>query len=131
MDTKLRDQLRKQVAYSQALLDAEEVLASAPSEEIAPVPDPIDLVALRTSIRNRVLAGSGDKAAILGTLSTEPAKDAKTLSAELDIYPSLAEAMVEEAGRLREAALALDLTPDKEPFVIAPGDVGKVEDLGL
>jgi hypothetical protein len=112
MDSKLRDQLQKSIIIAQALLDAESALAEG-AVKVEPEKVPVDQVAVNTSARNKVLASAlgSDKAALFGTLSTEPTMDAKALATALDVYPSLADAMVAEAIKIRAEALALDLTP--------------------
>ena len=110
MDTKLRDQLQKSIIIAQALLDAESALAEAVVKvESAKVP--VDQVAMNTSARNKVLASAvdSDKAALFGTLSTEPTIDVKALAEVLEA--SVAEDVIAEAVKIRVAALALDLTP--------------------
>ena len=102
-ETKLTE-LRKLRAYCEVLIAAHEVLA-----EPAPEPTPevkVDLAAWKLSQSNRILAGSGDKAALLGTLSTEPTVKAADLT-DHDVYPSMAEELVQAAADIRVAALAL------------------------
>ncbi len=97
------DQLRKIDAYFDALQAAKDVIAQA---ENITQPEPVDVVALKTSLRNQVIAGSGDKAAFFGTLTTEPTVTQADL--ELMGLKSLhAGAVIAERDRLRTAALAL------------------------
>lgn len=98
------EELVKLRNYLDALIQAEAILAE-------PAPEPVeakavDLAAWQTAQRNRVLAGSGDKAALLGTISTAPVVDEKALT-DLDVYPSLAADIVKRAGEIRATALAL------------------------
>jgi len=93
------DEIRKLHNYLGAILAAEAVLAEAEP------PEPVDLTAWKTSQANRILAGSGDKADLFGTLSTEPVVIEKSLT-DLDVYPSLAADIVKRAGEIRVAALA-------------------------
>jgi hypothetical protein len=102
-------ELRKLRTYCGELIAAHEVLAEPAPEAKEAVA--VDLTAWKLSQSNRILAGSGDKAALFGTLSTEPTMDAKALATALDLYPSAAEAIVAEAVKIRAEALALDLTP--------------------
>ena len=98
------DELRKLQAYCGVLLDAHAVLAEKPPEVRAEVK--VDLNAWRTSQSNRVLAGSGDKAALLGTLSTVATLTKEDLT-KLDVYPSLADEILAAAADCRAQALAL------------------------
>lgn len=95
-------ELKKLRAYLDAIIEAEAVIAEKPPED----PAPVDVAAWQTSVRNRILAGDGDKAALLGTLSTEPTVNEKSLT-DLDVYPSLAADIVKRAGEIRTSALAL------------------------
>lgn len=60
------------------------------------------------SARNLVLAGSGEKAELLGTLSTEPTADSKALEAA-GLDAAAAAALLVKATELRAAALALQV----------------------
>lgn len=95
------DKIRKLHNYLGAILAAEAVLAEPEPKQL----EPVDLTAWKTSQANRILAGSGDKADLLGTLSTEPVVVEKSLT-DLDVYPSLAADIVKRAGEIRVAALA-------------------------
>ena len=97
-------ELKKLQSYCGELIAAHEVLAE-PAPEATPEVK-VDLAAWKLSQSNRILAGSGDKAALLGTLSTEPTVKATDLTA-LDVYPSMADELVKAAGDVRIAALAL------------------------
>lgn len=97
--------------YLDALIQAEAVLAE-------PAPEPVeakavDLAAWQTAQRNKILASSGDKAALLGTLADAPAVTEKTLT-DLDVYPSLAADIVKRRDEIRAAALALTIAPKVE-----------------
>jgi len=103
-------ELRKLRAYCDVLIAAHEVLAE-------PVPEPtpevkVDLAAWKLSQSNRILAGSGEKAELLGTLSTEPTVKAGDLT-KLDIYPSMEEELLAARDEIRVAALAL-----REPVAV-------------
>lgn len=98
-------EVRKLQAYCAALILAHDVLAEAPPEDRPELK--ADLVAWRTSQRNRILAGSGEKAELFGTLSTEPLVTAKSLT-DLDVYPSTAEAMIAARDEIRAALLAAE-----------------------
>ncbi len=107
-------ELRKLRTYCDELILAHEVLAE-PAPASTPEVKP-DLAAWKLSRSNRILAGSGDKAALLGTLSTAPVVDEKALT-DLDVYPSLAAELVKARDEIRVAALALR-TPVKPPAVV-------------
>lgn len=94
--------------YLDTLIQAEAVLAEPEPKPVEA--QPVDLDAWKLIQRNKLLAGSGDKAALLGTLSTEPAVTEKALT-DLDVYPSLAADIVRRAGEIRTAALALTVAP--------------------
>jgi len=96
--TKLR--LLKQVV--DFTLAAQGVLSESEPEQ----PEPVDVNAWRTSVRNRVLAGSGVKAAWLGTLSTEPEYGANDVAA-LGVTAAAAVLLTECRDELRAAALAM------------------------
>jgi len=90
--------------YLDALIDAEAVLAEPPPQPVEAVA--VDLDAWKVAQRNRVLAGSGDKAALLGTLSTAPTVDDKALAA-LGADAEVAKALIAARDATRAAALAL------------------------
>ena len=96
------DEIKKLRAYLDAIIEASAVIA----EEQPKDPEPVDVAAWKTSVRNRILAGSGDKAALFGTLSTEPTVAEKELT-DLDVYPSLAADICTARDDIRAAALAL------------------------
>lgn len=106
MDTRTRENLTKLRDYVSALLDADAVMSEAVPES----PEPVDLAAWKTSQRNRVLAGSGRKAELLGTLSTEPSIRDADLDA-LGIDAEAAAVIKAERDRIRQAALALTVAP--------------------
>lgn len=97
-----RDKLTKLQTYIAALLAAQAVADEPEPEQ----PEEIDLDAWKVSQRNRILAGAGDKAALLGTLSTEPTVDAVEL-AELGLDSKVAASLVTERDRVRSVAVAL------------------------
>lgn len=94
-------ELKKLRAYLDALIQAEAVLAEPEPQ----APEPVDVAAWNVSRRNRILAGSGEKAELLGTISTEPVVTDKTFI-DLDV-PNLADGIVKRAAEIRSAALAL------------------------
>lgn len=94
-------ELKKLRAYLDAIIEAEAVIAEKPPED----PAPVDVAAWATSVRNRILAGSGDKAALFGTLSTAPVVVEKSLT-DLDVYPSLAADICKRRDEIRAEALA-------------------------
>lgn len=106
--TKLRN-------YLDALIQANNVLAEPAPEAVEA--KPIDLAGWKTSQANKVLAGSGDKAALFGTLSTAPAVTEKALT-DLDVYPSLAADIVKRRDEIRVTALALTAAPAKPPAIV-------------
>jgi hypothetical protein len=60
----------------------------------------------KTDTRNRILAGSGLKAAFLGTLSTEPTVNLEELKVR-GVKDLEAEALIVERNRIRTEALSL------------------------
>jgi len=98
-------QLLKQIVdftlAAQAVLSEEEPTV----QEI----EPVDIIAWRISIRNRVLAGSGVKAAWLGTLSTEPEYGVDDLLSLGALTPTAAQLLTNCRDDLRAAALALEV----------------------
>jgi len=112
----MRDDLLRLRAWIDALLAAQ-AAADEPEPE---QPEKPDLDAWRTSVRNRILAGSGDKAALLGTLSTEPTiRNARQLADLLGFevwlpdeaepaWPSWVDDFISECSRVRARALELD-----------------------
>lgn len=94
--------------YLTSLIDAEATLAE-PEPKLVDA-QTVDIDAWKLIQRNKLLAGSGDKAALLGTLSTEPEVTEKALT-DLDVYPSLAADIVKRRDEIRTAALALTVAP--------------------
>jgi hypothetical protein len=103
--TKLAE-LRKLRAYCSELIAAHEVLAEPAPEAKEAVA--VDLAAWKLSQSNRILAGSGEKAELLGTLSTEPTVKAGDLT-KLDVYPSTEAELLAARDDIRKAALELRL----------------------
>jgi len=97
-------ELKKLRAYCDALIAAQAVLAEAPPEYQPEVK--VDLTAWKLSQSNKILAGSGDKAALLGTLSTEPTVKEGDLT-KLDVYPSMEAELLAAAADIRSKALDL------------------------
>lgn len=104
MDTKKLESFRKLHSYLGALIQAQDVLAEPAPEDVPE--QKADLAAWETSRRNRILAGSGDKAALLGTLSTPPTVDAKAL-ADLGLPVADADAVVAEVQTIRTTLTAV------------------------
>lgn len=75
------------------------------SEEAPVDPEPVDIVKWKTSVKNRILAGSGIKARWLGTLSTEPEYNAADLEI-LGMTPAAAQLLTDCRDELRATALA-------------------------
>lgn len=109
-------ELKKLRGYCDALIRAQEVLAEQAPEDQPKAP--AELAAWKLSQSNLILAGSGEKAEILGTISTEPVVTAEDLTS-LDVCPSMADELVAAAADIRTQALAL-----REP-VAASGEMGK------
>jgi len=86
-------------------LAAHSVLSQPEPEE----PEPIDLAAFRTKIRNQVLAGSGVKAKWLGTLSTEPEYGTADLLDLGAFTPAAVQLLTDCRDELRAVALGLEV----------------------
>ena len=95
--------LQIQQAVISFALAADAVLIQTAPED----PEPVDLVAYWTSVRNQILAGSGIKAEWLGTLSTEPQYDADDLEA-IGFTAAEAARLTAVRDEMRATALALD-----------------------
>lgn len=76
------------------------------SAESIQQPEPLDEAAIKTSLRNQVLAGSGVKAAFWGTLSTPPTVTAADLQAA-GLSAAAASQIIAERDRLRAFFLGL------------------------
>lgn len=85
---------------------AQEVLSEPEPTDQPAVP--ADLIAFRTAVRNRVLAGSGEKAKWLGTLSTPPLYGKPDVLA-LGVTDAAATLLVACRDELRAMALALQV----------------------
>jgi len=105
-----RDTLLKLKAWAEALLQAKDALAAVPPVN----PEPVDVAAFLTAQRNQVLANSGDKAALLGTLSTPPVLSEADLAKV--VGAALADAFRKDRDICRAAALALPV--DAEPIKV-------------
>ena len=110
------DNLRKLRSYLDALIVASEVLAEPEPKAVEAVP--VDLEAWKLSKRNRILAGSGDKAEILGTLSTPPTVDDKALAA-VGADPEVSKAIITARDSFRADALALTAFAVEAPEKVA------------
>ncbi len=108
MDTAKLRKLRNTI---NALLQASEVM-DEPMPKAERDMSAEEATAWKTSQRNRVLAGSGDKAEFLGTLSTEPVVSAADLEA-MGVSKTDAAEMVAERDSLRAEALALTVAVEK------------------
>jgi len=97
------NKIRKLRAYCDALLKTRSVADESEPEQ----PEKPDLDAWRTSVRNRILAGSGDKAALLGTLSTEPTVTAADLR-DAGLLSTTAAELIAERDQVRAIALQRD-----------------------
>ena len=97
------EKLLKLRAYLDAAISAIQAAEAPPLDPQLPV----EFTAYKTSIRNRILAGFGEKAELLGTLTTEPVADAKSLvTAGLD--EKTADEILTACAEARSVALALD-----------------------
>jgi len=96
------DKLIKLRAYLDKLIAANSAI-----EETQPEPPPaFDLVAWKTSIRNRVLANDGLAAELIGTLSSNPSVSQSDLEA-LGLGAAQAAALIGARDALRAQALAI------------------------
>jgi hypothetical protein len=95
-------------AVSEGLAAAEEMDRQAAP---APLADP---AAAARSLRNRVLAGAGEKAEMFGTLTTAPTLAAEQL-VELGLTPEAAADVIDLAAEARQKALELDSVADAAP----------------
>lgn len=102
---------RKLSLWYKAIADAEDALAAMPKDKAElDTGTPVDLdQAYRDAVvtaRNTVLAGSAEKAELLGTLSTLPTADTKALEAAGLAGAECAE-LLAKAAALRAQALAI------------------------
>jgi hypothetical protein len=112
------EKAKKLISYLSALIAAKEEIARYNAElEKPPEPTP-DPELQKTITSNKVLAGDGDKALLLGTFSTAPTIDAKALQ-DLGYAAVDAEAAIAERDKLRTEAIAI------APVVITPKVGGK------
>lgn len=101
------EQARKAIAYLTALCDAHDAVESGKAIDTAkPESAPVDTTAQKTTAQNIALAGSGDKAALMGTISTEPTITSKEL-VDAGIDEKLAVEIITERDAIRADALAL------------------------
>jgi hypothetical protein len=105
-DAELRAGMVRLEAYAKSIVAAIDALNELPPEDQPGVV--ADVQGWKNSVRNRILAGSGDKAAFFGTISTEPVVTAQDL-ADLGIDGQVAVDLIAERDRLRAAAL--DVSP--------------------
>ena len=104
---------RKLSLWYKAIADAEDALAAMPKDKaeveagLGPQADADQLYrdAVVTA-RNTVLAGSGEKAELLGTLSTAPTADAKALT-DAGLEGKENDELLAKAAELRATALAI------------------------
>jgi hypothetical protein len=102
---------RKLSLWYKAIADAEDALAAMPKDKSEIDPGtPVDVdQAYRDAVvtaRNTVLAGSGEKAELLGTLSTPPTADAKALT-DAGLEGKENDELLAKAAELRATALAI------------------------
>ena len=90
--------------WTTALIQAEESVNGAALVDRSAVK--VDVDAALTSARNVALAGDGEKARLLGTLSTEPEVSLEELAAA-GFSDEAARALLERANKARQAALGL------------------------
>ena len=117
------ESIRKQISILTALCDSYDAVAAGKIEKdkvAVPIDEVAQKVSALVSARNIALAGSGDKAALMGTLSTEPVLQDKDLI-EIGIEEKLAEDIIKERDTIRIDALALteakeELIGDSEPL---------------
>lgn len=103
-DQELRASMVKLRAYADGVIEAIDVLnETAPEDKPA---ESADVIGWKNSVRNRVLAGSGDKAAFFGTLSTEPVVTAHDLE-NLGLDAGTAADLIVSRDELRAAALSM------------------------
>jgi len=105
-DVELRAGLEKLRAYAESMITALDALDEQPPED-KPA-ESADMVGWKNSVRNRVLAGSGEKAAFFGTISTEPVIAARDLQ-DMGFDVATAEALIDERDKMRAAAF--DVAP--------------------
>lgn len=103
-DVDLRTGMVKLQAYTSGVIAALDALNEQPPENASAE----DEGAWRKSVRNRIIAGGGEKARFFGTISTEPVVMAPDLE-QLGFTRETAEALVAERDKLR--AMALDMAP--------------------
>lgn len=99
----LRDDLVKLRSYIDALIQGLDGLAGAEPPPTPPAPDPQDYL---VAARNSVLAGSGDKAGLFGTLVEAPVVTSQELR-DLGLLASQADAIIAARDGARAQALAL------------------------
>ena len=97
--------LTKRIAIESALLAAHNALESYNAARADVEPE--DPLALERQTRNAVLAGNGEKAKLLGDLTSPPTYDRAALEAA-GFEPAMALAISADAARIRSAAVALD-----------------------
>jgi len=105
-DVELRAGLEKLKVYAESMIAALDALNEKPPED-KPA-ESADMIGWKNSVRNRVLAGDGDKAAFFGTISTQPTVAARDLQ-DMGFDAATADALVKERDALRAAAL--DVAP--------------------
>ena len=103
-DAELRAGMVKVKAYAESIITAIDALnETQPEDQPGQV---ADVQGWKNSVRNRILAGSGEKAAFFGTISTEPVVAARDLEG-LGFDPDTAKALTDTRDELRDAALSV------------------------
>lgn len=104
---------RKQSEYLKYLCDAHDNLEAAKALDVSKADAPAkDVAAQKLVYSNLVIGGSGDKAALLGTVGADPAITEKALT-DIGFDASEATAIKAEAVKLHTDALALRVVADK------------------
>jgi hypothetical protein len=110
---------RKQSDYLKYLCDAHDNLEAAKALDTVKEPQPAqDIAAQKLVYSNYVIGGSGDKAALLGTVGAAPTATEKTLT-DIGFTKDVALSILDESAKLRTDALALrvvDVKPIEEPI---------------
>lgn len=110
---------RKQSEYLKYLCDAHDNLEAAKALDVPKAENPVeDIAAQKLVYSNYVIGGSGDKAALLGTVGAAPTITEKNLT-DIGFDAVEATAIKAEAVKLRADALALRVVavkPVEEPI---------------
>lgn len=101
-----RESIRKLIAYLDGLCVADEAVEAGKKVGTEPEMPKETVEQQKTSYRNIALAGSGYKAEIMGTLTTEPTVAAKELTA-LGLDTKTADELITKRDMVRADAVAL------------------------